>query len=780
MTTPSNTVLPRRSRLRRLAIGRPMPSERLGGQLLSKRLAFPIFSSDALSSVAYASEAALAVLVAVSLSSRGALPWISLAVAGLLLVVVASYRQTIAAYPSGGGAYVVAGENLGPLAGLVAAASLLIDYTLTVAVSVAAGILAISSMATSLDAYVLELSIVVLIVLAVANLRGLRETGRTFAAPTCLFLASLGACLLVGLGRGLVSGWPAADVPDPLPTGAAAGVGLVILARAFASGCSALTGVEAIANGVGAFRRPQARNAIVTITVMGAVAVAAFLGVSVLAWKTGAGPSQTTSVLAQVGRASFGTTPAGTAAFYVLQVSTFAVLILAANTAYQGFPRLAALLARDGFAPRQLQNLGDRLVLSNGIVLLSVAAGLLVALSNAELDQLIHLYLLGVFTAFTLSQAGMVRHWMRRLRHGATPRAVLPGLALNGVGAVATGAVSVIVVATKFTQGAWMVVVAIPILVAVCLSVRRHYRINDRAIAPCVPRLAHTTRAVDIVVLVDDVDAPHSRYALDYARAVARHPVETLAIVRDDSGGPTRRENPRSGASPHRTIPASGDPAGALVAELHRRRRSSAGPVTLVIPESFEHPSLAAAVGPRSAFALKARLLGHPEIVITDVALLRGTVLPEPGKMEIMSIVLVAELTEPTLRALEYVRSLNGRDVRAVHIALGEDTDRSLADAWSHAGVPVPLEVLASPYRDLGGPLLELVRQITADPDAVCNVVLPEVVATHWRHRVLHNQRGLFIKRLLLFEPRTVVTSVPYRIDGDQPRAAHSGRAASV
>lgn len=736
-----------------------MPTGRLVDEQLPKRLAFPIFSSDALSSVAYATEAALIVLVGASLAARSKLPWISFAVAGLLVIVVASYRQTIRAYPNGGGAYVVASENLGPVAGLVAAASLLVDYTLTVAVSIAAGVLAITSVAASVDRYVPEVALGVLVVLVVANLRGLRESGRLFALPTYVFLVSVGACLAVGITRGLVAGWPAANTPNAIPTGTGAAVGIVVVLRAFASGASALTGVEAIANGVTAFRRPQARNAVATITIMGTAAVVAFVGVSLLAWKTGALPSQSISILAQVAHASFGTGTLGDLSFYVLQASTFAVLILAANTAFQGFPRLAALLARDGFAPRQLQNLGDRLVLSNGIVLLGVAAAVLLIVSSAEVDQLIHLYLLGVFTAFTLSQVGMVRMWLGRRRVGATTGS-LAGLALNGVGAAATGAVALLVVATKFTQGAWMVVVAVPILVIAAITIGRHYRTVDSILAPdLVAESTGGALPARMLVLIHNGENPATQLALRYARAVAPGGVESLRIV-ETGNAPSAPTGDDPGIP--REIAAGEDPTGALVAHLEQATQDGQ-PVTLVVPEWFEHPSLLSAVGPRSAFALKVRLLGRAGVVVTDVPLVAGRrSVPVSGPLTIRTVVLVAEVSERTVRAVSYARAIDP-DARAVHISLDGQESRLLAD-WEGAGLPLELEVVPAPYRDLAGPLLEVVRRLTREPTVICNVVLAEVIPTRIWQRPLHNQRSLFIKRVLLFEPQTVVTSVPSRI----------------
>jgi len=764
---PASRLLPRRGALRRSVIGRVMPSDRMEEELLPKRLALPIFASDALSSVAYATEAALAVLVAASLSSRGVVMPISIAIALLLVIVVASYRQTIHAYPRGGGAYVVARENLGSLAGLIAAASLLVDYVLTVAVSIAAGSLAITSAAQSLTPYLLEMSLAFLGVLLLANLRGLRESGMAFAMPTYLFIGSIGLLIVVGLARGLIAGWPQAHVPDPVPTGTAASIGLIVVLRAFASGSSALTGVEAIANGVTAFQKPQDRNAAKTLFVMGAIATSFFLGVSVLAWKTGALPSDSVSVLSEVARASFGGGPAGDVGFYLVQFTTFAVLVLAANTAFQGFPRLSAIIAEDGYAPRQLQNLGDRLVFSNGIVLLSVLAGALLLIYRAQVDQLIHLYLLGVFTAFTLSQAGMVRFWLRRRREGEPWRAIGPKLALNATGACVTALVAVVVIGTKFTEGAWIVMIAVPVLVVTSLLIRRHYTTFAEKVARIPGMRVASDTPGRVILFLEDLDAA-TGVAFSYARRISGGDVDALHVP----GHVGRLEVARrwgtfSRGTPLRQLHFRDDPVDSVIDYLRLSPRR-AGFTTVVIPEAFREASLFEAVRRRTSFALKRRLLREPGIAIADVPVVGEHESPaacDDAEPRIEVIVPVASVGDPTLRALDYARSLPVDAVRAVHIALGEAETQSIEEAWRTAGLPLELEVVSSPYRDLGAPLLDLVREVTARPGVLCNVVMSEAVMMRRRQSILHNQRALYLKRLLIFEPRTILTSVPYQVD---------------
>jgi len=378
--------------------------------------------------------------------------------------------QTVREYETSGGAYIVAKDNLGTLPSLVGAAALLTDYVLTVAVSIAAGIFAVTSFAPSLGAHKVLLSLACLALIVLVNLRGVRESGLAFALPTYAFVAAMFVLVGVGLAKTFFGHAPHAVVPDPVSAGAG-GITLFVLLRAFSSGSTALTGVEAIANGVNAFRRPHGKNAATTLAVLGGIAIALFLGVSYLAVKEHARPSATASVVSQIARATFPAASAGSFMYYAVQGLTLAVLVLAANTSFQGFPRLAALMARDGFAPRQFTNLGDRLVFSNGMLVLASLAALLLWLYRANVNSLIHLYVIGVFTAFTLSQAGMVRYWKRvrgpRWRYRAL---------VNAVGATATGVVASVVIVTKFGEGAWIVIVAIPSLVLVCYGIRRHYR----------------------------------------------------------------------------------------------------------------------------------------------------------------------------------------------------------------------------------------------------------------------------------------------------------------
>ena len=421
----------------RLLLGKPLRTDRLGETLLPKRLALPVFCSDPLSSVAYATEQIVLVLGLGGLALLHLTPWVGGAVVLLLIIVVASYRQTCFAYPNGGGAYTVSRDNLGEDASLVAATSLLIDYVLTVAVSVVAGVAAITSAVPSLAQHAVALSIACVVLLTTVNLRGIKESGRTFAIPTygfvlCVYAMLAVAFLKIGFGDGITAESAQYGLRRTAETGGLLTVFLVL--RAFASGCTALTGVEAVSNGIPAFQPPKSRNAAATLSIMGLLAITMFAGITALAVASHVhmaedpsaligfhGETQRTA-LSQIGLATFG----DGAMFFLLQGFTAAILILAANTAFNGFPVLSSLLGRDGYLPHQLAHRGDRLVFSNGIVVLAALAGVLIVAFNANVTRLIQLYILGVFLSFTLSQAGMVRHWARELRGDIRRRAPRP------------------------------------------------------------------------------------------------------------------------------------------------------------------------------------------------------------------------------------------------------------------------------------------------------------------------------------------------------------------
>jgi amino acid transporter len=747
--------------VKRLLVGRAMATGQLDETLLPKWLALPIFASDPLSSVAYATEAALVVLIGASAGSAYMAFPLSLAIASLLAIVVLSYRQTVFAYESSGGAYIVAKENLGKIPSLVAAAALLTDYVLTVAVSVAAGVLALSSAVTSLRGHELILSLGFVLLIAVANLRGVKEAGILFALPTYAFVCSIFALIGVGLGRCATSGCPQATVSQPLTAGIG-GVTLFVVLRAFASGSTALTGVEAIANGVNAFRKPHGVNAAKTLAVLGVIAISMFVGVSWLAVHMHARPNANgiPSVLSEIARGVFPTSSPFGFMYWVVQVLTLAVLVLAANTSFQGFPRLAALLARDRFFARQFTNLGDRLVFSNGIVVLAGISALLLWAYNASVDSLIHLYVIGVFTAFTLSQAGMVRYWHRSRDRGWHRRAFV-----NGLGATATGLVTLVVIWTKFAEGAWLVLVAIPLLVVAFLGVNRHYRRFGRRLAAGVDAVQAARASTNRVLLwVESIDVA-TEGALWYSRRISGGALRALHA-------PGRHTDP--GIRPRWFDFAAGEPrlevlgteegrSHAVLEEVWRLSRSDADFVTLVVPEQFRKQSLVSAAG-RTSFRLKVRLLSEPGVVVTDVPAVTLAKGPEGHTPERLVVrVLVAGIHAGSLRAINYARTLGVEDTRAVSFALDEEEAHAFERDWRRFGATMPLDLSDAPYRDIGTPLLAYLRTLTADPGTVVNVVMPEMVVRGWA-RVLHNQRALYLKRLLLFEQHVILSSVPYQL----------------
>jgi amino acid transporter len=499
--------------VKRILVGRPLATYEEEHQRLPKRIALPVFASDAISSTAYATDEILIVLLAQA--GIGAAAWqyltpLAIVVCILLTIVVVSYRQTIYAYPNGGGSYIVSRENLGTMPSLVAGASLLVDYILTVAVSIAAGVLAITSAVPSWSPYRVEICLAMVLLMMLANLRGLKGSGALFAPPTYIYIGSLLLLIVVGLYRiyfkdlgpidveALVANGDLSPEALELSQGTAA-LSVLMLLRAFSSGAVALSGVEAVSNGVPAFRKPEPRNAAATIAIMGTILGVTFLGVSVLAThlKPYRGELDPTGIALMAQHVYGGTG----VLFWIMQIATFAILILAANTAYADFPRLASIIGRDGFIPRQFANQGDRLVYSNGIVFLSVVASGLIVAFGGNVSKLIPLYAFGVFTGFTLSQAGMVRHHHRLREEGWKWK-----LCVNAVGAITTGVIALVVVISKFTQGAWIPAVVIPLLVVLFRGIKRHYTKLGQALR--IDDDVHPVRKTNtMVVLVGGVHA---------------------------------------------------------------------------------------------------------------------------------------------------------------------------------------------------------------------------------------------------------------------------------
>jgi amino acid transporter len=625
---------------KRVLVGQPMRSELLGEATLPKVIALPVFASDALSSVAYATEEILLVLSAGGLAFFHFTWYIAGAVGLLMLVVVASYRQNVHAYPSGGGDYEVATTNLGPRVGLTVASALMVDYTLTVAVSVSSGVANLASAIPSLNAHVVIISVLVIAVITLMNLRGVRESGTAFAIPTYCFIGAIAIMIVWGLVR-ILAGHPLVAESANYQIKSAGSYGGLALAflllRAFASGCTALTGVEAISNGVPAFKPPKSKNAATTLALLGGIAVTMFAGVTALALAghvhaadpanlVGLPNGQTPrTVIAQVARSVFG----GSLMFYLLQFVTALILVLAANTAFNGFPVLASILSRDGYLPRQLHTRGDRLAFSNGILLLSGFAITLVIVFKASPTRLIQLYIVGVFVSFVCSQTGMIRHW-NRLLSTETDKAVrgrmMRSRTINAIGAGFTGAVLAIVLATKFMKGAWIVVVAMPLIWLVMRSIQRHY--------------------------------------------------ESVAIE-------------------------------------------------LTPPDDFK---------------IKLPSNNH-------------------------AIVLISKLHLPALRAIGYARATRPTSLEAVTVDLDSGEVEALRRDWEAREIPIPLTVIASPYREITRPVIDYVKRLRSEnPNDIVTVYIPEYVLGHWWEQLLHNQSALRLKGRLLFQKRVVVASVPYQL----------------
>jgi len=646
---------------RRLVLGQPFRSDRLAHTLLPKRIALPVFASDAMSSVAYAPEEIFLVLSLAGLSAYTMAPWIGVAVAIVLLVVVASYRQNVHAYPSGGGDYEVVTTNLGPTAGLTVASALMVDYVLTVAVSMSAAMANIGSAIPFIDHHKVLFAVGAIVILTALNLRGIRESGRAFAIPTYAFIAGMFIMLGWGffqihvLGRSLQA--ESAGFELHSDHGDILGVALIFLvARAFSSGCAALTGVEAISNGVPAFRKPKSRNAATTLLMLGGLAVTLLMGIILLAMDTGVKIAQhpaeqlvgapadyhQKTMVAQLADAVFHDFTPG---LYVIAGVTALILVLAANTAFNGFPVLGSILAQDRFLPRQLHTRGDRLAFSNGIIFLAVAAIAFIVAFQAEVTALIQLYIIGVFVSFTLSQIGMVRHWTRLLRGEDDPQErhrMIRSRVVNTIGLICTGTVLIVVLVTKFTAGAWIAIVAMASLFTVMKAINRHYDTVSRELTP-------------------DEDE--------------------------------QRE--------------------------------------IVLP-SRNH-----------------------------------------------ALVLVSNLQLPTLRALSYARATRPDVLEALTVNVDDVETRKLTHSWEDSDINVPLKVVASPYREVTGPVLDYVKRISKEaPRTVVTVFIPEYVVGHWWEGLLHNQSALRLKTRLLFMPNVMVTSVPWQLNSSERVTQVEGQSA--
>jgi amino acid transporter len=623
-----------------MLVGRPFRSDSLGHTLLPKRIALPVFASDPLSSVAYATQEILLILTLGGLAYLHLTPWVAAAVVVLLAVVVLSYRQVVRAYPSGGGSYEVVARNLGSGAGLLVASALLVDYVMTVAVSIAAGVDNVISALPELNPHRVALNIGFIVALTAMNLRGVRESGRAFAIPTYAFVVGVYVMVLLGLAKAFTGHPPVAESAGYSIRAEQVGLtglalGLLVL-RAFASGCTALTGVEAISNGVPSFRKPKALNAARTMTAMGLLAITMFAGVTALALVSKTRVVENTcdligfvgncetepqrTVIAQIAAAVFGN---NSPMFFFIQAATALVLILAANTAYNGFPLLASILAEDRYLPRQLQNRGDRLAFSNGILLLALIAGGLIWVFDGSVTRLIQLYIMGVFTSFTLCQAGMVRHWNKKLREGGTPaerRRINVAKTVNAFGALLTGLVLVVVMVTKFTHGAYLVAIAIPVLCFLMQTIHRHYAavLDELRIDGDEGTLPSRVHAI---VLVSGWNKATQR-ALAFARAA--RPDSLIALTVNINEVDTRALN-RQWENEDLTVPLTvvespyremTRPVLQYIKRLHQGPRDV---VCVYIPQTVVGRWWENLLHNQSSLRIKTRLLFEPDVMVTSV-----------------------------------------------------------------------------------------------------------------------------------------------------------------
>lgn len=764
---------------KRIFVGKPISTHEELHHRLSKKIALAVFSSDALSSSAYATDEILLVLV---LAGAGALTFgvpIAMVVAVVLTVVVASYRQTVKAFPTGGGAYRVAKSNLGAFSGLIAASALLIDYVLTVSVSVAAGMAAVSAAFPGLREHRLGIALGIVAFVTALNLRGLKESGTVFAVPTYGFLLSMGAMILFGAYKALTGGTP------PVPESAEASritqsVSLFLIARAFASGSTALTGIEAISDGVPAFKKPESKNAAQTLMVLGFLLTFLFLGVTFLAQRFSVDPhliEEGKTVTSQIAGRVFGSS---SIMFFAIQVFTALILFLAANTSYADFPRLASILATDRYLPRALQNRGDRLAFSNGILALAGAACSVLWIYKADVHKIIPLYVVGVFTSFTLSQSGMVRHTLRGAREvrrigKPEPRGWRRGMVISGFGAFTTFIVLIIVSITKFKApdvawtrfytkgGAWQVIALIPLIALILYKIKAHY--DHVAQQLRMDRSVPHIEANRVVLVVSRLRG--ATKALAFARAIAPRELRVVSL-RATGVRLTDLRNRWESMGVTTPIETVGDRIADVVGFIKSMSPTPEMPVTVILPDPQYPSALSQLLRSRFLLRMKGAFLYEPGVVVVSVPF-RPLTEPEPKRLQapgrLSIIVVVSAVHRATVRAIRYATSLNPSEIKALSIQTDPGEAAKITGEWADWKLDVPLEIVDSPYRSLIVPLMREIRELRPNPDDAVAVVVPEFLVPHFWQRILHNQTALLIKFALLFEPNVVVINVPYRLD---------------
>lgn len=741
---------------KRLIVGRPVSTYQELEHRVPKRIALAVFSSDALSSSAYATDVMMVVLAAAGAGALSKSIPIAIAVASVLLVVVFSYRMVVHAYPQGGGGYEVTIDNLGIKPAVVVASSLLIDYVLTLAVSVAAGVKALGAAIPAIQENRVSIALGVVVLITLANLRGVKEAGPAFAIPTYGFLVTMGAMIVIGAARALSPGFEAPPAPDIQPMQA---LTVFLLLHAFSSGATALTGVEAIANTVPTFRPPESRNAAATLLTLGGLLAFLFVGITFLANIYGADPQLSEQagrpIPSQIAGAIFG---AGSPMFLAVQFFTALILFLAANTAYAGFPSLASVLARDRILPRALKNRGDKLAYSNGILILAAAAALVLVVYDADELKIIPLYVIGVFTDFTLSQSGLVKRWFGQKGPGWRSKALM-----NGFGAVTTAVVLVIVAWTKFGDGAWQILILIPTVAYLLYVTHSYYLGVERELHSDEP--IHPVKSNRAVLLVSPYVGATVK-ALGFARALVPNEIHALAFrVTERVLRRTREAWKRLGID--LPIEATGYSVKDLVEYVRGLDPTPENPVTLIIPDPQSPNPIKQLRKGRTLLRVKGAFLTEPSVVVVSVPFGPDDE-PEPERVRapgrLSIIVLVAGVHRATLGAVQYALALSPSELKAVTISADPEEGTKVLREWEEAQIDIPLEIVDSPFRSIIGPLRNEIRALRPNPNDAVAVIIPEFITAKLWQELLHGQTALLVKTALLFEPNVVVIDVPYRI----------------